>query len=113
MEMEPRQGTAPEPLTLGELNALKIGASVWIEERKHEWNKDATGLLRFFRLFPARLIWIGIPVGGTLRSYHFNYVYTDGRTYGHNRTEAFYGREWRCWTSRPTDEQREATPWTT
>ena len=23
-----------------------------------------------------------------------------------------YGVEWRCWTSRPTDEQREAEPWT-
>lgn len=23
-----------------------------------------------------------------------------------------YGKTWRCWTSRPTDEQREATPWT-
>lgn len=22
-----------------------------------------------------------------------------------------YGKEWRCWTSRPTDEQRRATPW--
>lgn len=22
-----------------------------------------------------------------------------------------YGKMWRCWTSRPTDEQREATPW--
>ena len=22
-----------------------------------------------------------------------------------------YGITWRCWTSRPTDEQREATPW--
>ena len=22
-----------------------------------------------------------------------------------------YGAKWRCWTSRPTDEQREATPW--
>ena len=22
-----------------------------------------------------------------------------------------YGRDWRCWTQRPTDEQREATPW--
>lgn len=22
-----------------------------------------------------------------------------------------YGRTWRCWTSRPTDEQWEATPW--
>ena len=24
---------------------------------------------------------------------------------------AQYGVTWRCWTSRPTDEQREATPW--
>lgn len=22
-----------------------------------------------------------------------------------------YGITWRCWTSRPTDAQREATPW--
>lgn len=22
-----------------------------------------------------------------------------------------YGRDWRCWTSRPTDAQREVTPW--
>jgi hypothetical protein len=22
-----------------------------------------------------------------------------------------YAKTWRCWTSRPTDEQREATPW--
>ena len=24
---------------------------------------------------------------------------------------ADYGKTWRCWTSRPTDEQREAEPW--
>lgn len=24
-----------------------------------------------------------------------------------------YGKRWRMWTSRPTDEQREATPWET
>lgn len=24
---------------------------------------------------------------------------------------SLYGEEWRCWTSRPTDEQRKATPW--
>jgi len=23
----------------------------------------------------------------------------------------WYNKTWRCWTSRPTDEQREATPW--
>lgn len=25
--------------------------------------------------------------------------------------KASYGQNWRCWTSRPTDEQRKATPW--
>ena len=25
--------------------------------------------------------------------------------------EMGYGKTWRCWTSRPSDEQREATPW--
>ena len=24
----------------------------------------------------------------------------------------WYGKTWRCWSARPTDEQREATPWT-
>lgn len=23
-----------------------------------------------------------------------------------------YGKRWRCWTARPTDEQRRETPWT-
>ena len=45
--------------------------------------------------------------------------------HGHNQTElefmgredrivrydADYGKAWRCWTSRPTDEQREKEPW--
>ena len=24
---------------------------------------------------------------------------------------AGYGKSWRCWSAKPTDEQREATPW--
>ena len=27
--------------------------------------------------------------------------------------EENYGFDWRCWTSRPTDAQREAAPWMT
>lgn len=34
-----------------------------------------------------------------------------GDTNRYRRTESGYGKTWRCWTSRPTDEQREATPW--
>lgn len=28
-----------------------------------------------------------------------------------NLSSDLYGKKWRCWTSRPTDEQREATTW--
>lgn len=34
-----------------------------------------------------------------------------GETNRYRRTESGYGKTWRCWTSRPTDEQREAIPW--
>ncbi len=30
---------------------------------------------------------------------------------GGNYQKENYGETWRCWTSRPTDEQREATQW--
>lgn len=23
----------------------------------------------------------------------------------------YYGKTWRCWSAKPTEEQREATPW--
>ena len=36
-------------------------------------------------------------------------LYADTSRY--RRKEAMYGKSWRCWTSRPTDEQRETTPW--
>ena len=26
-------------------------------------------------------------------------------------TMDYYGKKWRCWTARPTDEQRKAVPW--
>jgi hypothetical protein len=29
--------------------------------------------------------------------------------FGHNKKD--YGKEWRCWTSRPTDAQRKAVEW--
>lgn len=36
-------------------------------------------------------------------------LYADTNRY--RRTEAGYGKTWRCWTARPTPEQREAEPW--
>lgn len=41
---------------------------------------------------------------------HYNFVWKyDQFTW--NTDE--YGKTWRCWTQRPTKEQREATPWET
>ena len=34
-----------------------------------------------------------------------------GDTNRYRRTESRYGKSWRCWTSRPTDEQRKAVKW--
>jgi len=39
---------------------------------------------------------------------NFDFAITDGRK---RLFDADYGKTWRCWTSRPTDEQREAAPW--
>ena len=34
-----------------------------------------------------------------------------GDTNRYRRTEARYGKSWRCWTAKPTDEQREEVKW--
>lgn len=34
-----------------------------------------------------------------------------GDTSRYRRTEAGYGKTWRCWTSRPTKEQQERVKW--
>ena len=42
-------------------------------------------------------------------------MYTDDEDVGLLNYEMYlkesYGKTWRCWTSRPTNSQREATPW--
>lgn len=39
------------------------------------------------------------------------YVYYIGTDVGDRLETCDYGKTWRCWTARPTDEQREAIPW--
>ena len=38
----------------------------------------------------------------------FYFAFTDARSHFF---DVDYGKTWRCWTSRPTDEQREAVKW--
>lgn len=39
------------------------------------------------------------------------YVYYMGTDVGDRLRSCDYGKTWRCWNTRPTDEQRKATPW--
>lgn len=103
-----------KPLTLEELGGLEpFRTEVWIEERPwatQQVTKDSE-VYKFFLLFKALFTTIGIPIGSERRHYHFSYTYTDGRRYDHFRVDEFYGREWRVWREKPTDEEREAVPW--
>ena len=48
-----------------------------------------------------------------MMSYVFPLMQTDerGNTHYSELGTYVYGKVWRCWTSRPTDEQREAVKW--
>ena len=39
------------------------------------------------------------------------YLYYVGTDFFDRFDQSTYGKNWRCWSSRPTDEQREAVPW--
>lgn len=81
----------PRVLTLEEvrkLQSLRDGA-VWLEV--------GTGLMPALpeMAMPDITFFVAIP----LMNYH---------SYCENE---FYGKTWRCWTARPTDEQRKAVKW--
>ena len=100
-----------KPLTLEQIGGLDMCRSeVWIET-KARFEVDSTdALCRFLLLFPALFISIGIPIGSERRHYQFKYHY-NGQPYWYNRIDEFYGREWRVWPDKPTEEQREAAKW--
>lgn len=48
----------------------------------------------------------------TRMQYGFWYaIIVDGSKHPPVLNGDYYGKEWRCWSARPTDEQREATAW--
>ena len=94
-----------KPLTLDEVRALEpFRSHVWIENR--EFGKGC-----FLELFPADVSLFGQSIYTGRDVFHFSYTYTNGRRYDHSRVDEFYGREWRVWPDRPTDEERMETPW--
>ena len=86
----------PRVMNVAEVTALEAGTVLWVEEHQGvTWN-----------LFPLEIDVSSIhPDTGT--NYLFFITY-----HGCKKFECEeYNRTWRCWTKRPTDEQRKATPW--
>ena len=86
----------PRILSAAEVSACPQGTVLWVEERQGvTWN-----------LFPLEIeISSTHPDTGT--DYLFFITYHDIRRFECSE----YNQTWRCWTSRPTNKQREATPW--
>ena len=86
----------PRVMDVDEVIACEKGTVLWVEERQGVvWN-----------LFPLEIEVNSIhPDTGT--AYLFFVTYHDCRKFECSE----YNYTWRCWTSRPTDEQREATSW--
>lgn len=81
----------PRVMTLEEVKALQPDMDIWIEVR--------------YLNAPIRIracTVSGFSPGGTR-------LFIIGGA--HNYPMDMYNNYFRCWTSRPTDEQREATPW--
>ena len=86
----------PRVMKVTEVTACEVSTVLWVEERQGvTWN-----------LFPLEIdVSSTHPDTGT--NYLFFITYHDIRKFECDK----YNRTWRCWTSRPTDAQREAIPW--
>lgn len=86
----------PRVMDVDEVIACEKGAVLWVEERQGViWN-----------LFPLEIDVNSIhPDTGT--AYLFFITYHDLRKFECDE----YNQTWRCWTERPTKEQREDASW--
>lgn len=86
----------PRVMTLEEAMAQECGTVLWVEEaQNYVWN-----------LFPLEVDIISThPDTGTY--YLFFIAYHDLKKFEGDE----YGTVWRCWSARPTEEQRKAEPW--
>lgn len=86
----------PRVMTLEEVKRMKYSTICAVEQRskiiKNIFNAEYDGIV-------------------TLGDKNFFDFGLYGDTSRYRRTEGGYGKTWRCWTSRPTNEQREAVKW--
>ena len=81
----------PRVMTLEEISSINGGDIIWIEDRSLD-----------------QMI-AGIKFQSPSKNCY--YVMLIGSTRPQPFSKELYEVNWRIWTSRPTDEQREATPW--
>lgn len=88
------QEQEPKAMTLSGVRNLKESTPVWLEDVD---KKDVIGALFMRDYSGTKCVDFAI-----VRDWEFERVVADYMD---------YGVRWRCWTSRPTDEQRQNTPW--
>ena len=84
----------PRVMTLSGVRNLKESTPIWLEDVD---KKDVIGALFMGDYSETKCVDFAI-----VRDWEFGRVVADYMD---------YGIRWRCWTSRPTNAQREATPW--
>lgn len=84
----------PRVMTLEEVIERRDSDAVWVEHMDGEMIVQPAVLLPSF-----------LDIGKDC--IHFASSWRTGGSYGRRS----YGTKWRCWTSRPTDEQRKAVKW--
>ena len=95
--MELLKAHEPRMMKVDEVMACEVGTVLWVEERQGvTWN-----------LFPLEID-VSSTHPDTGIAYLFFVTYHDIRKFECDE----YNQTWRCWTERPTNEQREAEPWT-
>ncbi len=85
----------PRVMTADDLLQLKYGSIAILEQK-------ITGVII------SAVVVDNITLDGTLEVLQ---VVTPSVNGVANADYDYYGKTWRCWTSRPTDEQRNNTPW--
>jgi hypothetical protein len=93
MELEAAQ--TARVMTLEELEDA-LDTVVWVEEPEFENFADHYALIM---AYSHKVGFVRVSFGFAEMPVDCEYEYED------------YGKKWRCWTSRPTDEQREAVKW--
>lgn len=85
----------PRVMSLEEVQTLRANDVVWLEDKGKP--NIIPGIVRNRHLWPHSTTMVT------------NFMHVDGCKVTAGDDD--YGKRWRCWTSRPTDEHREATPW--